>query len=91
MAAPPPVIAPHHHVCCAGCEFVREDPPIGASETTRETRSPPQHTQPPGQELPFTTATTAKPMSSDKKMPPWDEQLFGDDENLLVRDSALCC
>jgi hypothetical protein len=30
-------------------------------------------------------------MSSDKKMPPWDEQLFGDDENLLVRDSALCC
>jgi hypothetical protein len=28
---------------------------------------------------------------SDERMPPWNAQLFDDDKNPPVRDSALCC
>jgi hypothetical protein len=28
---------------------------------------------------------------SDERVPPWNAQLFDDDTNPPVRDSALCC
>jgi hypothetical protein len=65
--------------------------PKHSTDNQQQQHPPSSSTQHPRQEHPFTTATTEIPMASAKTMPPWDEQLFDDDENLPVRDSALCC